>query len=40
MRYNSNTKIADGWTTWRGNRHPLNTSRLSIFNSDRVLGKG
>lgn len=23
LRYNSRTKIADGWTTWRGNRYPL-----------------
>ncbi|MBD2448659.1 hypothetical protein H6G76_16170 [Nostoc sp. FACHB-152] len=23
LRYNSRTKIANGWTTWRGNRYPL-----------------
>jgi hypothetical protein len=23
LRYNSRTRIADGWTTWRGNRYPL-----------------
>jgi hypothetical protein len=23
LRYNSQTKIADGWTTWRRNRYPL-----------------
>ncbi|MEH1821084.1 hypothetical protein FD723_01380 [Nostoc sp. C052] len=23
LKYNSHTKIADGWTTWRGKRYPL-----------------
>jgi Family of unknown function (DUF6006) len=23
LKYNSLTKVADGWTTWRGNRYPL-----------------
>lgn len=23
LRYNSRTRTADGWTTWRGNRYPL-----------------
>ncbi|MBD2343873.1 DUF6006 family protein [Anabaena subtropica] len=23
LRYNSSTRIANGWTTWRGNRYPL-----------------
>jgi Family of unknown function (DUF6006) len=23
LKYNSKTGVADGWTTWRGNRYPL-----------------
>jgi hypothetical protein len=23
LKYNSKTKVADGWTTWRGKRYPL-----------------
>ncbi|HEY9694737.1 MAG TPA: DUF6006 family protein [Oculatellaceae cyanobacterium] len=23
LKYNSNTRLAKGWTTWRGNRYPL-----------------
>lgn len=23
LKYNSRTKVADGWTTWRGQRYPL-----------------
>jgi hypothetical protein len=23
LKYNPSTRVADGWTTWRGNRYPL-----------------
>lgn len=29
LKYNSGTQVADGWTTWRGNRYPLRCRRVS-----------
>ena len=28
LKYNNRTRVADGWTTWRGNRYPLQCQKV------------